>query len=452
MRLTFCGAAGTVTGSKYLLERGNRRFLVDCGLFQGVKELRLKNWAEPPFDPSHLDGVLLTHAHIDHSGYLPVLVKRGFRGTIYATRATRDLCNLLLPDAGRLQEEEAGHANRHGYSKHRPALALFTEEDAKAALRLFRAVDLKKPMAIKGLGSVEFIPAGHILGAASIVVDDDGVRTLFSGDLGQSNDELMKPPECVDHADYVLIESTYGNRVHTPVPAAQHLADVVNRTSERGGVVVVPSFCVGRAQEIMLHLSRLKRIGQIPDVPVFLNSPMAADTTDIYRQHHSQHRLSEEECHAMCTVAEVVSSVEESKALNRRTGPMVIIAGSGMATGGRVTHHIQQFAPDARNTILFVGYQAAGTRGAAMVGGAQSVKMHGVQVPIRAEIARIEGLSAHADSNELVEWLKGLKRPPRKVLVTHGEPEAAAALAARIRETLGFHVEVPKEADQVELV
>lgn len=449
--LSFLGATGTATGSKYLLNFGTRRILVDCGLFQGFKQLRLKNWTPLPISAGEIDAVILTHAHIDHSGYLPLLIKEGFRGNVYCTQATRELCAILLPDSGHLQEEEAEYANRRGFSRHRPALPLYTKADGEAALAQF------KPLAfgtLHDLGNglrVRFIPNGHILGSASLFVDYAHGSILFSGDLGRPNDLLMKPPDRVAGADYLVVESTYGDRRHDPTDPRIQLADVVNRTTSRGGVVVVPAFAVGRAQAILYYLHLLKAERAIPDVPIYLNSPMAADVTRIFREHVGEHRLSAAQCEDMFNASHIVNSVEESKRLNLLREPAIIVSASGMATGGRVLHHLKAYAPDPRHTILFVGYQAGGTRGAHMVAGTESVKIHGEYIPIRAEVASMNSLSAHADYGEILEWLTYFKHAPRRTFVTHGEPASSDALRQHIEERLGWRVRVPEYLERVTL-
>lgn len=451
MRLTFLGAAGTVTGSKYLLEEGGRRILVDCGLFQGLKQLRLRNWEPPPVDPSRIDAVVLTHAHIDHSGYLPALARGGFRGPVFCTPATRDLCALLLPDSGHLQEEDAFYANRHGFSKHHPALPLYTEEDARKALRLLRTVEPGTSFeAAPGL-QARFSRAGHILGAASVHVRGDAASILFSGDLGRDEDILMRPPEPPPAADFVVMESTYGDRAHGAEDPAEAFADVISRTAARGGVVVVPAFAVGRAQALLYLIAQLKRERRIPDLPVFLNSPMAADATEIYRKHHREHRLDAEACHSMCSAARVINTVEESRELNAIRFPAVIISASGMATGGRVVHHLKAMAPDHRNTILLAGYQAGGTRGASLLEGAKQVKIHGEYVPVRAEVASIGSLSAHADHDELLRWIARIPQPPKRIFLTHGEPVAADRLRLAIEEAHDWPCTVAEHLQAVDL-
>lgn len=442
-RLRFLGAAGTVTGSKYVLEAGDRSVMVDCGLFQGLKQLRLRNRAPLSVEPAALDAVLLTHAHLDHTGYLPALVKEGFKGPVYCTKPTRDLCEILLRDSARLQEEDAKFANRHGFSKHKPALPLYTVQDADRALARIEAVDFDERVQVAPGVVAAFMPAGHMLGAASVRVEAQHRSVLFSGDLGREDDPILHPPQRGATADYVVVESTYGNRLHIKDDPQAVLVDVLKRTFARGGLVVIPSFAVGRAQTLMYLIHRAKQAGQIPDVPVFLDSPMAVDATEIFHRHQSLHRLTLEQCEGMCRAARIVNSPEESKWLDTRRMPMVIIAGSGMATGGRVVHHIKALGSDPRNTILFAGFQAAGTRGAAMVAGADSVKIHGQYVPIRAEVVNLGMLSAHADRDEILQWLSALKETPRKVFVTHGEPTAADALRLAIEERLGWPCMVP---------
>jgi len=451
MKLSFLGAAGTVTGSKYLLEQAGRRVLVDCGLFQGYKQLRLRNWAAPPVALKSLDAVILTHAHIDHSGYLPLLAKNGYTGPVYCSSATRDLCEILLPDSAHLQEEEADYANRRGFSKHHPALPLYTRDDATRALALLKTCAFDEEWEPAPGMMARLTPNGHILGSASVLVRWAGRSIAFSGDLGRPNDLVMKPPSPLHEADYLVLESTYGDRRHDSTDPRAELATIINRTVRRRGAVIIPSFAVGRAQTLLYAVHLLKADGRIPDVPVFLNSPMAADATRLFRAHPGEHRLSHEQCEQMAKVATIINSAEESIRLNERRGPMIIISASGMATGGRVLHHLKTFAPDARNTILFAGFQAGGTRGAAMVGGATSIKIFGEYVPVRAEVAMIDSLSAHADYQEIMAWLGAFQEPPRQTFIVHGEPAAADAMRRRIEEELCWKCRVPEHMEQVEL-
>ncbi|HWA12969.1 MAG TPA: MBL fold metallo-hydrolase [Burkholderiales bacterium] len=451
MELTFLGATGTVTGSKTLVAAGGRRLLVDCGLFQGLKALRLRNRAPLPVAPSSLDAVLLTHAHLDHSGYLPLLARDGFRGRIYCSDATRDLCAILLPDSGHLQEEEAEYANRGGFSRHHPALPLYTEEDARRCLAQFHPVPFGTPIDLGAAGTARLRRAGHILGAAMVELQSGGRRILFSGDLGRPRDALMPAPEAAGDVDYLVLESTYGDRRHEPGDPGDRLADIIGRTAARGGVVVVPTFAVGRAQQLTFHLHRLKRERRIPDIPMYLNSPMAVDASTIFRAHPADHRLSPPDCAAMFADVQIVNTVEQSRRLNQSRGPMIILAASGMATGGRVVHHLKAFAPDPRNTILLAGFQAAGTRGAALQAGARAIKIHGQYVPVNAQVEVLDSLSAHADTDEILEWLGGFARAPRRTFLNHGEPVSADTLRRRIEEDKGWEVTVPDYREAFEL-
>lgn len=444
MKLRFLGATGTVTGSKYLLEHGGARVLIDCGLFQGLKQLRLRNRAEFAVPPSSIDAVVLTHAHIDHTGYLPVLVRDGFRGTVYCTASTLDLCRILLPDSGYLQEEEARYANRKGFSRHHPALPLYTLEDAQRALEHLMPMAFDRSFDLPGDITIRFGRAGHILGAAFVLATSPGGAVLFSGDLGRPGDVLLHPPAEPPGADIVVLESTYGDRRHPAEDPADAVAEVVTRTAARGGVVLIPSFAVGRTQTLLHHLARLRADKRIPPLPVFVDSPMASDATDVLLAHPADHRLSPDDVAALEAIAKVTHSVEESKAIDARRGPMIVISASGMATGGRVLHHLKVFAPHHRNTILFSGFQAAGTRGAAMLGGAETIRIHGGDIPVRAEVRALDGLSAHADADELIAWVRRMPDAPHRVYLTHGEPAAAAALRLRIQNELQWEAEVPE--------
>jgi metallo-beta-lactamase family protein len=451
LSLTFLGGVGTVTGSKYLVEHERHRILVDCGLFQGFKALRLKNWAPFPVEPRSIESIILTHAHIDHSGYLPLLVKQGFVGRILCSEATADLCKILLPDAGHLQEKDAEFANRHGFSKHKPALPLYTLKDAQKVLEHLTPVVFDQDRTLTSGGRIRLRHAGHILGAATVQLDWAGSTIVFSGDLGRYADPIMFDPAPIERTDYLLVESTYGDRRHDKRDSADALAEIVETTIGRGGTVVIPAFAVGRAQSLMYHLQRLKSAGRLSNVPVFLDSPMAQDASDIFCANIKDQRLPPAECRRSCAVAHYVRSVEESKALTANPMPKVIISASGMATGGRVLHHIKRFAPDPKNTILFAGFQAGGTRGAAMMAGAKSIKMYGDHVPVRAQVHNLDMLSAHADVDEILRWLGGFKTPPRMTFITHGEPAASDALRHRIEEELKWSCLVPDQGQRVEL-
>lgn len=455
IKLKFLGAAGTVTGSKYALsiqDSGRQKnFLVDCGLFQGLKNLRLKNWNPLTINPKTIDAVILTHAHIDHSGYLPLLVKNGFRGKIYATEATAALCKILLPDAGHLQEEDALYANKHKFSKHHPALPLYTEEDARASLDYFHTIPWRRQVTLSEHFSFSFHPAGHILGAAFVEIDSYGQRIVFSGDLGRMKNIIMPPPASPLKTDYLVVESTYGDRRHPQESPLESLKTLIQRTIKRGGIVLIPSFAVGRAQEIIYLISCLKKTKDIPDIPVYLNSPMAVEATKLFYDFVGEHSLTPEECMEMSQAVRYVSTVEESKALNRQQTPSIIISASGMATGGRVLHHLKTLAPDPKNLILFAGFQAAGTRGEAMIHGAESIKIHGEKIPLRAEIASLENLSAHADVDEIMTWLKTFSKPPQTTFITHGEPMASEALRKRIEEELNWPCVIPDYLEKVNL-
>jgi metallo-beta-lactamase family protein len=451
MKITFLGGVGTVTGSKYLLETERGRLLVDCGLFQGFKQLRLRNWEPLPVPPQAIDCVILTHAHLDHSGYLPLLVRNGFKGSVLCTAATRDLCGILLPDAGHLEEQDAAFADRHGFSKHRPALPLYTEVDARAVQSRLTAIEYDRDHSLGSGLTLRFRYAGHILGAATATITNGDQTIVFSGDLGRPNDPVMRAPAPRPIAAYLVVESTYGNRRRDPGDPAEMLASVVTRTAARGGSVLIPAFAVGRAQTLLYYLYRLKGERRIPDLPVFLDSPMAIDAGDIFHEHRRDHRLSEKECREVCTIARQTRSIDDSKAIDRSHVPSIIISASGMATGGRVLHHLKVFGPDARNTVLFAGFQAPGTRGAAMVAGASEVKIHGGYVPIRAEVVSLDMLSAHADAEEIMGWLRTCSTPPRTTFITHGEPDASDALRHRVEEELGWRCRVPAYRDEAEL-
>jgi metallo-beta-lactamase family protein len=449
--LGFMGATGTVTGSRYLVESGKTRVLVDCGLFQGYKQLRLRNWASFPVPPASLDAVILTHAHLDHSGYLPRLVKAGFRGPIYCTAATRALSEVMLADSGRLQEEEASYASRKHSSRHRDPQPLYTEADASACMTSFAVREFESSVAVTRDVSFSLLPAGHLLGAAQVRMNVGGRILHFSGDLGRDDDILLNPPAPLRESDVLVCESTYGNRLHPAIDVADELAATINRVAGRGGVMLIPAFAVGRTQELLLHLEKLRRHGRIPDLPVFVNSPMAQAATEIHEHFRGAHRLTSEQCRRMCEFATPVRTVEDSRALNLQSGPMIIISASGMLTGGRVLHHVMAFGSDPRNAILLAGFQAAGTRGARLVRGERTLRIFGRDIPINAEVIELEGLSAHADRDGLMRWLRGAERRPEIVYVTHGEPDASDALRYSIEHELGWAARVPEQLETVSL-
>lgn len=458
-KLSFLGGAGTVTGSKYLVESDGRRLLLDCGLFQGWKNLRLRNWAPPPFEPQALDCVVLSHAHLDHSGYLSLLVKNGFRGPVHCTPGTRDLLGVLLIDSAYLQEEDARRANKYGYTKHRPALPLYTQEDARQALTQIQVHAYGESFQAGSIGTTLFRRAGHILGSATVQLDiagDKGRRLVFSGDLGRWDRPIIRDPEPVPEANVLLVESTYGDRDHA-TGSDDELVRIITETASRGGAIIVPSFAVGRTQELIWTIRKLEDAGRLPLISVFIDTPMGINVTRIYCEHPEDHDIDmkllmdEKRCPLCCREYNLVRTAEESKALNGRNGPMVIIAGSGMATGGRVLHHLKKRLPDHRNTVLLVGYQAGGTRGRQLQEGAKFVRIHGHDIAVRARVETVDGLSAHADRKDILRWLKTFERPPRKTYVVHGEPEASAALAASIEKELGWSAEVARDGATVDL-
>jgi metallo-beta-lactamase family protein len=451
MQIAFLGGAGTVTGSRFLLESKGARVLIDCGLFQGLKNLRLRNWQAFPVKPRSISAVILTHAHIDHSGYLPALVRDGFRGPIYCSKATRALCRILLPDSARLQEQDAEYANRRGFSKHKPALPLYDSADARRALRRFQSLAFDKRHALREGPEIRLRRAGHIPGASIVECDWNGRRIVFSGDLGRYADPTMPAPETVADADYLVVESTYGDRLHPHLDAEATLARVIGDTVARGGSVIIPAFAVGRAQTLLHYLERLRSAGRLPDAPIYLDSPMAIDASAVVGEFISDQRLTAEEWARAVAVAEYVAAPERSKEITEDPQPKIIVSASGMATGGRVLHHLKKLAPDPRNAILFTGFQAAGTRGASLVAGARVVKIHGQYVDVRAEVLNLDCLSAHADADEIMRWLHGFRRPPRTTFIVHGEPSAADALRLRIQDELGWNCRAPEYAETAKL-
>ena len=452
LSLTCLGAAGTVTGSKHLIEHGQGKLLVDCGLFQGPRDLRQLNWQRFPLDPRSIDAVVLTHAHLDHCGYLPRLVKEGFSGPIYSSPATIDVARLVLLDSAHLQEKDSEFANRHRFSRHRPALPLYRVEDASRALEQFDPIIFHEKRDIGNGVELLFRRAGHILGAATAELHVEGRALVFSGDLGRYDDPIMVDPETVGHADYLVVESTYGDRIHPKIDPGQSLKDAIERTAARGGTVIIPAFAIGRTQSLLYHLWTLKQSGELRLVPIYVDSPMATNATDLMSAHMADHRLSPEICREAFSMATYVRDVEGSKALSANRMPKVILSASGMATGGRVLHHIKAFAGDPRNTILFAGFQTLGTPGRAIVDGMREVKIHGEWIEIRAEVADLTMFSAHSDSNELMRWVGGFASPPAKTFIVHGDPSSSAALQDRIRSVLGWSTAIPTIGERFELV
>ncbi len=445
VKITFLGGTGTVTGSKYLVQHGGKQLLIDCGLFQGFKQLRLRNWNTMPVEAKDVDAVLLTHAHLDHSGYLPLLYRQGYRGRVHATPATCDLCAILLPDSGHIQEEDAAFLNRHGYTKHEPAMPLYGKHDALQSLQLLKPE--REGISFSPLPGwkATFSHAGHILGAASILLEVADRRILFSGDVGRPDDLIMKAPDLPPDADTVLIESTYGNREHPKEDVLAELAPALRRVAARGGVAVVPVFAVGRAQALLHAIALLKERGDIPhSLPVFLDSPMAVHTTELLPRHPDAHRLNAQALNTLKHTATMVETPEQSKALAKHHGTMVILSASGMATGGRVLHHLAHYLPDHRNMVILTGYQAPGTRGATLANGSGVVRIHGQDVAVQAEVLQLQSSSAHADASQLVDWLKSMKNAPDEVYVVHGEPEASDALRQRIEHDLKWRAVVPE--------
>lgn len=465
--LTFLGAARTVTGSKYLLEDNDHRLLVDCGLFQGLKELRQRNWHPIPVRADSITSVVLTHAHLDHCGFLPRLVAQGFKGRVFCTPATSELARIVLADAARIQEEDAERANRRHYTKHHPALPLFTEEDADRAMSLLQPVGYDRPMPVMPGATAEFINAGHLLGSAyaRLHLQSSGRTLLFGGDLGRYGRPVLPDPSPVEEADLLLVESTYGNRVHEPDDEGAPLAKVINDTLKRGGKLILPAFALGRVEELLYWINLLEDQKQIPEVPVYVDSPMAATVLNAYRKRAAEldpevveaarnggRAAAERRLCTFCTARlRVVTTIEDSRDVQESNQPSIVISSSGMATGGRVLHHLVRALPDPRNTVLFAGYQAAGTRGRKLLEGAQYSRIHGQEVPVRARIEKVDSMSAHADVNEIMRWLGGFTRPPGLTCLVHGEPEPMDALKARIEKDLGWTVKTPAHQEKIEV-
>ncbi|MBX7221351.1 MAG: MBL fold metallo-hydrolase [Blastocatellia bacterium] len=461
-KLHFLGAAGTVTGSKFVVEAGGSRLMIDCGLFQGLKELRMRNWDPLPLTAKSINFVVLTHAHIDHTGYLPRLIRDGFDGPVYATKATADLLQLMLPDSARIQEEDAEYANRKRYSKHAPALPLYTERDARAALRQVTGFDYNEEVSLGRKFHIRFLQAGHILGSSFVEVnvthnEREPFTILFSGDIGRYNEPILNDPTAVPEADYLLVESTYGDRLHDHANPKDQLAEIINATAERDGKIIIPAFAVGRTQLLIYYIRELENEGRIPVLPVLVDSPMGVSATKIYSRHTEEHDLDmltlqqENENPLATRQFKLIQNVNLSKSINNLKGAAIIISASGMATGGRVLHHLAQHLPHEQNTVVLVGYQAVGTRGRRLQNGEKEIKIHGEWIPVRARVESIGSLSAHADASEILRWLGEFKRPPRKTFVVHGEPESSAALRERIVRELGWNVEIPAYLDVASL-
>lgn len=450
LTLRSLGAASTVTGSKHLLESGGKRILVDCGLFQGVKNLRELNWAPLAVEPADIDAVVVTHAHLDHTGYLPRLVRDGFTGPILSTPGTAAVAEIILRDSAYLQERDAAFLNKHKASKHHPALPLYDSDDARRTVELFNTHPFGQEFSLWDSDpslpgpTVTFRRAGHILGASTVEVFWAGRRIVFTGDLGRYNDPIMLDPDPVTAADYLVMESTYGDRVHEKTDPAETLAAVVNETVKRGGTLVVPAFAVGRAQTLLYYLWQLRSAGRLPDVPIFLDSPMAINASELLGEFPDDHRLAPGVYEGMCAMADYTRDAEQSMKISASTEPKIVISASGMATGGRILHHLKAFAPDPRNTIMITGYQVPGTRGASIAAGERFIRIYGEWVPINAQVANLAMLSAHADADELIRWASGFTSAPRKVFVVHGEPQPADTLRTRLGREFGWDAVVPR--------
>ncbi|MEQ1606535.1 MAG: MBL fold metallo-hydrolase [Pyrinomonadaceae bacterium] len=465
-KISFYGGVGTVTGSKYLLEHNDKKILIDCGLFQGHKELRERNWQDPPFDAREIDAVIITHAHIDHTGWLPRLVKLGFIGDVTTSRATGDLLKILLPDSARLQEEEADYRNRHALTSHTPALPLYDEDDARATLQKLRPVPNDGlPYDICPGIKASFMVAGHIMGASLVLVelenakpDGGSIRFLFSGDLGHYDQPIVKDPAPPPYCDYLMCESTYGDRLHGEIDSETQMARIINEAARRGGAILIPAFAVGRTQEVLYMIRELEDQKRIPVLPVIVDSPMAAQATQVYNRWHEEHdreyaSILAHQRHPLRTGSmSTASTRDESKKLNQLQGARIIISASGMLTGGRVLHHAMRVLQDENATIVFVGYQASGTTGRRVQEGEREVKIMKHWIPVRCHVEKVEGFSAHADWKAVLQWLSGLRSVPKMVFTTHGEPDAAEAMAGHIRDRFGWNVVVPQYSDVVELV
>ena len=457
MKLSFFGAAQTVTGSRFLVEFHGQKVLVDCGLFQGPREWKERNWSELAFDPSSVDCVVLTHAHIDHTGFLPRFVKLGFRGRILCTPATADLLSLLLPDSGHIQEEDAAFANKKRYSRHDPALPLYTEQDAVQSLKQIQSVDFYKQVSLANDFSFRFLRAGHILGSAMIEMRYGGKICVFTGDLGRPSQFIIKSPDQIQHAEYLVLESTYGNRLHQRVDVQTKLAEIINSTVSHGGTVLVPAFAIGRTQELLFLLRQLSEKRLIPKLPIYVDSPMALDAMAAYTRYSTDSSTElkalrqRDETPFDWEMVRSLRSVQESMSLNDVMKPCIIISASGMASAGRILHHLKRRISDHRNTVLFIGFQAEGTKGRLLVDGIREIRIHSKQYKVEAKIEYMDALSCHADYEEILDWLQSFQRPPQKVFLVHGEATASATLAEKIQKHYGWNVHVAKYLQTIDL-
>jgi len=450
LQITFLGATRTVTGSKYLVECGKTKVMVDCGLFQGGRELSERNWNTLPIHPASIDAIILTHAHLDHTGYIPCLIKNGFKGKIYCTPATFDLCKIILPDSGFLQEEDAKYAKKKKYSVHRDPKPLYTQKDAIASFKFFRVIDYYEEITVGDI-AFKISRAGHILGSGSIFVKAAGKTILFSGDLGRPESPIIHSPDKVPQVDYVVVESTYGNRLHTNEKSEDKLEDIINKTVAKGGKIIIPAFAVGRTQKILYYIHQLKKHGKIPNVTVFLDSPMSIKVTSLVDDYEDEEKMTKDEYQEIYDTAKLCVTRQQSKNIFNFSGPAIIVSASGMATGGRVLHHIANYAPKPNCTILFTGYQAEGTKGRELLNGKKTVKIHGIMVNVRAKIEELANMSDHSDYKEILQWLSKMSQKPKKVFITHGEPEGSQSLAAKIEQELGWTTDIPEYLETIKL-
>ncbi len=451
MKIQFLGASETVTGSKTLISHDNKKFLVDCGLFQGYKNLRLKNWEALSIKANEVDAVILTHAHLDHSGYLPALVVRGFKGPVYCTPGTAQLLKILLLDSAKIQEEDAQYANRKGFSKHKPAKPLYTTEDVQTTLELIRVVPFNLKREIAPNTYIEFSPAGHIIGSAFVHFSSSKKSICFSGDLGRQDDDVMNPPAPLKYADALVLESTYGNRVHSKEHPEVSLAREILETIARGGDLLIPAFAVGRTQKVLYHIVTLMNQNIVPRIPIYMDSPMAINASEIFCTYHQEHKMNQKSCQLIFDKVIHARTQQDSMNIATTKGSKIIVSASGMATGGRVLHHLRRLLPDSNSTVLFSGYQAGGTRGAKLIAGEQSVKIHGEFVQVNARVSVVDSMSAHADSKELISWVKSAGVPPKKIFLNHGETSAIESLKDKLRQQVEAEILIPKEGQEFQI-